>query len=246
MCYNISYIEKQLDKYAKRYSNVLPPKWKINNIINELPVFYFVSGFSHPELPVIKHDGTSLFEWGLIPHWTKNAQYANEIKSKTLNAIGETVFEKPSFKSSIKSKRCLLGINGFFEWHTYNNKKYPFFIKSINNEMFSLGCIYDSWTDKNTGEVKNTFSIITTPANDLLGKIHNVKKRMPLIICKDDEPKWIDDKLNEKQINKLIKPNSELNLNAYPVSRFLNYSKNDRNTIKAVEKIEYPELKNFA
>lgn len=242
MCYNIAFLEKRLGKYTERYNNVIPPDWSDKNTNKELPVYYFVSGFSNPQLPIIKHDGISMYEWGLIPFWTKNAQFANDIKSKTLNAVGETVFEKPSYKNSVRSKRCLLGVNGFFEWHTHNNTKYPFFIKTKDNNVFSLGCIYEAWTDKETGEVKNTFSIITTPANSLMEKVHNVKKRMPLIISAENEHKWINPELNPQQIKELIKPYDQSNMTAYPVSRDLNYSKKERNTPDALEEVDYPEL----
>ncbi len=246
MCYNISYLERRPDKYAERYKNILPPGLDFKNTINELPVYYFVSGFTNPELPIIKHDGIYLHSWGLIPFWAKDGHFANDIKTKTLNAVGETVFEKPSFKNSIKSKRCLLGVNGFFEWYSHNKKKYPFFIKVKNQEVFSLGCIYESWTDKETGEVKNTFSIITTPANSLLEKIHNIKKRMPLIINKDDEAKWIDNRLTTSQIKGLIKPYYEKDMTAYAVSRKLNYAGNERNSPEAIEKVDYSELNHIS
>ncbi len=81
----------------------------------ELPVYYFVSGFAHPRLPIVKHDGIFLYQWGLIPFWVKDEEVAKLSQQRTLNAVGETVFSKPSFKNSIATKRCLLGVNGFYE-----------------------------------------------------------------------------------------------------------------------------------
>src|SRR5659263_355368 len=81
---------------------------------------YFVSGFIHPQLPIVKHNGIFLYEWGLIPFWIKNHTAAKNIQNMTLNAVGETIFEKPSFRNSITTKRCLLGINGFYEWRNLN------------------------------------------------------------------------------------------------------------------------------
>ncbi len=242
MCYNIAYLERRLEKYCERYKNVLPSGRSNTNIGSELPVYYFLSGFTNPQLPIVKHDGIFLYEWGLIPFWVKDSRHAGEIRSMTLNAVGETVFEKPSFKKSIISNRCLLGVNGFFEWHTYNKKKYPFFIHSKGNDIFSLGSIYDSWTDRKTGEVKNTFSIITTQANPLVEKIHNIKKRMPLIIKKDDEPKWTDPGLDKSQVKALIKPYDDKDMTAYPVSRKVNYPGNERNIPEALERVDYNEL----
>lgn len=242
MCYNISYLEKRGAKYAERYKDVLPENLTDPIKQTELPFYYFVSGFSHPQLPVVKQDGIFLFEWGLIPFWAKNADAAKEIQSKTLNAVGETVFEKPSFKNSINSKRCLLAVSGFYEWRDYNKAKYPYFIHLRSNEIFSLGCIYETWVDKSTGEIKNTFSILTTRANGLMEKIHNLKKRMPLILSKADERKWLAPDLTPADINQLIKPYDESDMVAYTVSKFVNSPSHHRNIPEAIEKFEYPEL----
>jgi len=242
MCYNIAYLENRLEKLQKRYENSLPQNWSEQSLQLELPTYYFASGFAHPHLPIVNHEGIFLYEWGLIPSWIKDAQSAGEIAGKTLNAIGETVFDKPSFKKSIATKRCLLGINGFYEWREFNNKKYPYFIKTINNEMFSLGCIYESWADKSTGEIRNTFSVITTPANPLLEMIHNTKKRMPLIIPEKDEKKWIEPLLSKEQIQELIKPYDESDMSAYTISNKVNSSKNNRNVPETMDKVEYAEL----
>lgn len=242
MCYNISYIETRLLKYAERYKEVLPENAVRQAIQDELPTYYFVSGFSHPQLPIVKHDGIFSFEWGLIPFWIKDNKAAKDIQDKTLNAIGETVFEKPSFRNSITTKRCLLGINGFYEWRDFNKVKYPYFIHTKSRDIFSLGCIYESWTDKTTGEIRNTFSILTTAANPLMEGIHNLKKRMPLILAPEDEKKWIQPNLTPGQINEFIKPYPEMDMIAYTVSQNVNSGKNNRNVAQSQEKVEYPEL----
>ena len=104
----------------------------------------------------------------MIPYWTKDTKASNEIRAYTLNAVDESFFEKPSFRSSIPSKRYILGITGFFEWQDVNKSKIPYFIHLPDNEIFSLGCIYNSWTDKITGEIIHSFSIVTSSANSLL------------------------------------------------------------------------------
>ncbi len=243
MCYNIAYLEKKLKKLADRYKEVIPENIKINE--RELPLYYFVSGFSNPALPVINNNGVLLLDWGLIPFWIKSEKEAAMIKNKTLNAKGETLFEKPSFKAAVKYRRCLLPVSGFFEWREVKKIKYPYFIKHTGETIFSLGCIHDEWTNKETGEVKQTFSIITTEANPLMAKIHNRKKRMPLIIPRSKEKEWINPRLEETQIKRLINPIHESNLEAYTVSRTLNNPKNNRNTESAIEKVNYQEIELF-
>jgi len=235
-------MEKKLLKYAERYKEVLPDNAVRQVTQDELPTYYFVSGFSHPQLPIVKHDGIFSFEWGLIPFWIKDNMAAKDIQDMTLNAVGETVFEKPSFRNSITTKRCLLGVNGFYEWRDLNKVKYPYYIHTKSSDIFSLGCIYESWVDKTTGEIKNTFSILTTPANPLMERIHNLKKRMPLILSPEDEKRWIEPNLTRDQINELIKPYPESNMIAYTVSQNVNSGKNNRNVPQSQEKVDYPEL----
>lgn len=208
----------------------------------DLPTFYFVSGFSFPFLPVIRHDGLHLCQWGLVPHWAKDSAFADDIRSKTLNARGETVFGKPSFRGSITSKRCLLPVSGFFEWRAVNKMKYPYFIRLKEEQLFSLGCIFDTWTDRLTGEHRQTFSIVTTAANPLMETIHNLKKRMPLIIGREDEAAWADPGLDVREIKELIKPFDENRMEAWTVSRSLNSPRNQRDIPQALEKVVYEEL----
>ena len=92
---------------------------------------YYVSAFDLPFVPVITSSSPeiiTLSQWGLIPYWVKDRDYANQIRYKTFNARAESIMTKPSFKNSIKNKRCLVITNGFYEWHTHKDKKYPFYI----------------------------------------------------------------------------------------------------------------------
>jgi putative SOS response-associated peptidase YedK len=246
MCYAIAYLTKRLEKYAQRYGVPVQPATSVGTVMSsEFPVYYFVSGFDHPALPVITSDGISFSRWGLIPSWVNNTNTANELRTKTLNAMGETVFEKPSFRKAIVTKRCLLGINGFFEWRLFNKIKYPYLITSKSNEIFSLGCLYDTWQNPDTGEKLNTFSVITTPANPLMEKIHNTKKRMPLIIPEDCEKDWISAGLSKPEVAVLIKPYDERDMKAITISQKVNFAKNNRNVPDIMNPVGYPELSFF-
>lgn len=238
MCYNISYREPDAQKLHSRYAHLLPAL----TLPLDLPTYYFVSGFDHPALPVITHDDIRLTEWGLIPFWVKDAQSAKALQNKTLNAVGENVFETASFKDCIINQRCLVPANGFIEWRDFKGAKYPHYIYVKSQEMFSLGAIYSTWTDKGTGEMKTTFSVLTTPANPLVEKIHNIKKRMPLILSMEDEGAWIDPKLPADAVSALIKPYSEIDMDAYTVSKYVNNARNNRNTPEVLEKVMYQEL----
>lgn len=239
MCYTVEYLETRSAKYAERYGHVLSPEAELPR---QLPLFYLVSGFEHPELPVVHSEGVFLYRWGLIPPWVRSHDEAMEISNRTLNAMGETVFEKPAFRQSIRSHRCLLGINGFYEWRTMGKKKYPYLIQPESGGLLSLGCIYNAWTDRSTGELLHTFSILTTESNALLSKIHNLKKRMPLIIPKENEQNWIDPELTETEIKNLIRPFPDEGLTAYTISMEANQVRNQRNKPEITEEVIYPEL----
>ena len=242
MCYNVSYLEKKIEKLKERYKEAMD-KMELNyRPPGELPLFYFVNGFVHPQLPFVKADGIELFEWGLIPAWVKDAQGAKDIRKHTLNAVSETVFEKPSFRGSIMRKRGILPVSGFFEWRDFAKKKYPYLIQLKEEEIFSLGCIYEYWTDKTSGEVHQTFSILTTAANPLMQQIHNQKQRMPLIIDRADEKAWLNPELSRAEIEALMKPFPAEKMKAITISNSINSPRNERNIPEILEEVKYDEL----
>lgn len=244
MCYNVQVIESKSKAYLERYKKLWPDSQAENQLPVQLPLFHFVSGFAHPNLPFITASGLSLYRWGLIPAWVGNESQAEELQNKTLNAVGETVFEKPSFRS-ITKKRGLLAVNGFYEWRDFNKKKYPYLIQSNQEKIWSLGCVYENWVNKDTGEVMNTFSVITTAANPLMEKIHNLKKRMPLIISARDESAWINPTLSNEEVSALIKPYPEAEMKAFTVSNALNRVVQERNLPELTVEVAYPELESI-
>ena len=242
MCFTVAIMRNGKLISAEEYYASLPPVKKKKAILPELPFHNLVSGFTHPGLPIVTEDGLIISKWGLIPSWVKDQETADDIRSKTLNAVGETVFEKPSFRKSIATQRCLFPVSGFYEWQEFKGVKYPYYIQLADKDYFSLGSIYDTWIDQQTGEILNTFSIITTPANPLMEKIHNLKKRMPLILSQDDEMKWLDPDLKTDRIKELIKPFPESKMTAYTISRDANNARNNRDVPGIQKRVEYPEL----
>lgn len=245
MCFTVAIVREGVLMTAEQYYNSLPAKIrkkKKNPIEPEIPNLYMVSGFAHPKLPVITDDEFVLKQWGLIPSWAKSKEDAFELRDKTLNAKGETIYEKPSFNQNILSRRCLLPVSGFFEWRDFNNNKYPYFIEPSNAPGFLLGSVFDTWLDKSTGEVYDTFSIVTTAANPLMEMIHNVKKRMPLILDLESADKWLNPLSTPEQIKSLILPYDEINMNAHTISKVAGNSKVNRNYSEILEPVDYPEL----
>jgi putative SOS response-associated peptidase YedK len=184
---------------------------------------FHVSAFSYPKLPVISNDDPSkiqLFSWGLIPLWVKDEEAAIKLRGQTLNAKAETVTVKPSFRHSIKTKRCLVLADGFFEWQHAKKQTFPYYIHLKDHKLFALAGIWDVWTNKETKETLKTFSIITTQANPLLAEIHNTKGRMPVILRPEEEKRWLRD-IPLDEVMGLLAPYDEKAMEAHTVSKLI-------------------------
>ena len=196
--------------------------------VTDLPL-YHASGFNHPRLLIYTNNGDiypTVARWGLVPHWVKNETQLKQIWNKTLNARGETIFEKPAFKQDAISNRCLIYVTGFYEHHHYNRKTYPFFMQRKDKNPIALAGLWNTWTNPENNQSVNTFTIITTEANSLLAKIHNNIKlegpRMPLIIPDKLEDQWltpIHNDVDKLKLQALIKSYPEELLQAYTVSK---------------------------
>ena len=250
MCFDIkTNLKTQLSRVKKidpSLSNKLFEKFKTH-----IPEFYHhVSGFSHPKMLIYTNEQPfepTLSQWGLIPFWVKDENQSNSIQNKTLNARGETIFEKPSFRKSAKTNRCIIILDGFYEHHHFNGKSYPFFIYNADLNPISVAGLWDEWINKNTGEVINSFAIVTTKANELMKKIHNNPKspesRMPVILQNEDKKQWLLSN-NKFDLENYIKPLNNNILNAYSVGK-LRGKNATGNTPKAFQKINYTELNDF-
>jgi putative SOS response-associated peptidase YedK len=182
----------------------------------------FLSAFTKPYLPVItsyERNSIQMFQWGLIPSWVKDEKTADKISNATYNAKSETLWEKPSFRNAAKYKRCLVLVHGFFEWHTSPDLKIPYYIRRKDNQAFAFAGLHEDWTNPETGEIIKTFSIITTQANPLLEKIHNTKKRMPVILPPERENDWIEKDTGKENLEKLLVPFPDYEMEAYSISR---------------------------
>jgi putative SOS response-associated peptidase YedK len=219
---------------------------KLKKSISEIPVKsqVYLSGFSHPEMYCIKQEQQEIIEvanWGLVPGFIHDPLKAREYFINTLNAKAETVFEKVSFKNSIMSKRCIIPISGFYEWMELNKMKYPHYIAPAKHDIMYVAGIYAHWTNGITREVNTTFSMITTEANPLMARIHNLKKRQPLVLSHTDSENWLNHNLNEKDVIELMQPTHDDFFTAHPIKKFS--PKNvDVNSNDLIEEYFYPEL----
>lgn len=213
---------------------------------------YHVSGYDHPAVLIYTKEqprNPILAFWGLVPDVTKNKFEQMQIWNKTLNARGEEMFEKWSYKDSAKNKRCLICVDGFFEYFHFNGKTYPYYIYSENNEPLTLAGLWAEWKDRETGELLRTFTIVTSRANALLSEIHNnpalKESRMPLILPENSIDEWLTAEVsdeNEKQnILNLVKPFNDWPLSAFTVPR-LKGKNGIGNQPQAIQPFDYREL----
>lgn len=185
MCYNTKQTSRVTELEARF-------KAKLKDTSKKVSSERFV-GFSYPETPVIASNGPkeiSLFKWGLIPHWSKDS----DIQKFTLNAKIETLDEKPSFKDVVQ-QRCLVLVNGFYEWQWLDKigrRKLQYELSHENEEPFAMAGIWSQWQNPQSGELINSYSIVTTEADLFMAEIHNSKKRMPVILDKELEMEWLN------------------------------------------------------
>ncbi len=169
--------------------------------------------------PTSKKRELTFFQWGLIPSW------ANDIKmgSRMINARGETVAEKPSFRTAFKRRRCIIPADGFYEWQKLGSHKQPMYIHPTNNTLFALAGLWEMWRSPD-GDSIQSCTIITTTPNELMAPIHD---RMPVILEPEDFDMWLDPGDRPEQGLHLIRPFPSEKMAAYPVSAFVNKPIND-------------------
>lgn len=156
--------------------------------------------------------------WGLVPAWAKDASFA----SKLINARAETLLEKPSFREAYKKRRCLVPASGFYEWETTPSGKRPHFFFLKDADLFSFGGLWEEWLDRETGEMVETFAIVTTEANELLRRVH---ERMPVIIGREDRDLWLRGDVED--VSGLLAPFDAGRMDSRTVSRAVNSPAND-------------------
>jgi putative SOS response-associated peptidase YedK len=160
-----------------------------------------------------------LMRWGLIPYWIKDAKGGR----KPINAKAETVANLPMFRTAYAKRRCIIPVDGFFEWHAIKEAKakQPYAIAMKDGSPFGLAGIWDNWKDPETEEWIRTFAIITLPANKLLDQIHH---RMPAILKPKTYARWLGPEPDPHDL--LISyPSEEMKM--WPIPRRVNSPAND-------------------
>ncbi len=223
----------KVDAMRGRYTlttpvEVLAEEFGLAGPLPEIPLSYNTAPTQQVPAVTAQDGGRRLemLKWGLIPFWADDPQ----VGSRMINARSETVSEKPSFRRAFKERRCLIPADGFYEWQKTDDVKQPFYIHMKNGQPFTFAGLWESWKDNSGAEVRSR-TILTTEANNLVGKIHH---RMPVILDLEDYGLWLDPEVQQAgPLLSLLVPYADDVMEAYPVSRFVNRpSNNDERCIE--------------
>jgi putative SOS response-associated peptidase YedK len=158
--------------------------------------------------------------WGLVPTWAKDRKIGNRL----INARAETVAEKPSFRSALRRRRCLVPADGFYEWAGTKGSKQPYFIGLEGRALFGFAGLWERWTDPE-GEMLESCTLLTTNATEHLSALH---ARMPVIVDPVDYELWMDPDVNEPDlVSPVIDRNLGGALDFYPISEYVNDVRHD-------------------
>lgn len=138
----------------------------------------------------------ALLRWGLVPPWAKDLKFG----TRCINARAETLATAPAFKLAYRKRRCLVPVNAFFEWSGERGRKVKWRIRFRDEPLFAFAGLWEWWKDPTTGRGVETYTIVTTRANDLLAPIHD---RMPVVIAERDYDRWLN---GEEPAPELLEP----------------------------------------
>lgn len=164
-----------------------------------------------------------MLRWGLIPYWAKDPKIGYQM----INARSESVSEKPSFRGAFQKRRCLIPADGFYEWRSVGGKKMPVRFRLRGNRLFAFAGLWESWQPPRDEAPVETFTILTTSANELISPVH---ERMPVIIDLDDTDAvdlWLDRSVPGDGVRHLLRPFPAEAMEAYAVSPRVNSPKFD-------------------
>lgn len=243
MCYDMSFFSNI--KLISDYLDIKPES------LDFAPTYHVVAQ-SFSKWPVaVNEDGLKikLFEWGVIADYMNTPEKIKEYRASMANARSEKIIDDyRSVWHRLRKSRCLVFTTGFFEHRDIGaKKKLPYFIKIKNEPIFCFAGLYNysPIPDAETGEVIGTFTVITRPANELMGKIHNAgpnSRRMPLILKKEMALHWLDDNLTDNEIGNIINyefPPGEMEV--WPVNTIRTRKQDDESVIE-VYRGTYPPL----
>ena len=157
--------------------------------------------------------------FGLVPYWAENTK----LNISTLNARSEDILEKKTYAPLIKHhKTCLVLADGFYEWDRKSGKPLPYYFQLRDRELFSFAGLWSQWKSQDGLEVYRSFTIMTTQANEVVGKVHDPKFRMPVILEPGDEQLWLNKEVSPSELLQLCVPYADEKMTAHRVGTEVN------------------------
>ncbi|MBU3013963.1 SOS response-associated peptidase [Poseidonibacter lekithochrous] len=201
-----------------------------NDMIGELNPRYNIPPTT--PIPALLNNGNYLYaHFGYLPSW------ASSKTSMNINARSESIYEKKTFRESFKYRRCIIPINGFYEWEKDDKEKIPYLVSDLKNNYLALAGIWDEYFDEQLNMKIVTIALITCDANEKLGEIHH---RMPIVLEKKDFTTWLKSE-DIKEVNSLFKiyPNEKIDI--YEVTNEVNKVLFDE--VICIKKVEEKKVK---
>ena len=163
----------------------------------------------------------ALLRWGLVPSWAGDPS----IGQRMINARAETLAEKPSFRTALRRRRCVVLASGWYEWQKTAAGKQPFFLHRRDGEPLGFAGLWEQWVDRGSGEAIQSCTIVTTAAPPALAAIHD---RMPAVLSKEALASWLDPAVTDgSRLAPLLDAGEAGEIEARPVSRAVNDARNE-------------------
>jgi len=171
-------------------------------------------------------------KWGLVQSWAKDPSIA----ASMINARSETASTKPAFRDALKSRRCLIPADGFYEWSRTGTAKQPYCFEINEGKLFAFAGLWDRWKHP-SGNVVETCSILTTTPNAVTSSVHD---RMPVILDPDGYDLWLDPSMKDvSAASELLKPCNAQLMRCFPVSTRINHVTNDDEACSAPVELDH-------
>jgi putative SOS response-associated peptidase YedK len=194
-------------------------RFEVTSVLQEAKARYNIAPTQMA--PIVIQDASSgerrleSARWGLIPSWARDMT----IGSRLLNARSETAAEKPSFRSALSRRRCLIPTDGYYEWKMVGKTRQPLYYHLRNSELFAFAGLWETWQSPE-GQSVHSFTILTTEPNALAAEAHD---RMPVILRPEQEALWLDPEVQDVQrLKPIYTPFPEALMDVYPVSSRVN------------------------
>ena len=161
------------------------------------------------------------YRWGLLP---PGDGAARRTRSPLINARAETIAHNPLFRAAFERRRCVVPVDGFYEWERLADRRQPYFIHRVDGRPLTLAGIWAPWRVTPLGELIGTCSIVTTAPDAVVGRLHD---RMPVLLAERDWGTWLDPAADGSALQRLLRPSSGIELEAYAVPLLVNNVRND-------------------